>query len=39
MSRFLALTHAASTAIVSSLDMESALHPRTILAVDFEPRR
>jgi DMSO/TMAO reductase YedYZ molybdopterin-dependent catalytic subunit len=36
MSRFLALTHAASTAVVSSLDMESALHPQTILAVDFE---
>ncbi len=26
----------ANTAIVSSLDMESALHPQTILAVDFE---
>jgi hypothetical protein len=39
MSRFLALTPAANTAIVYGLDMESALHPRTILAVDFEPRR
>jgi DMSO/TMAO reductase YedYZ molybdopterin-dependent catalytic subunit len=36
MSGFLALTLAANTAVVSSLDMESALHPQTILAVDFE---
>jgi DMSO/TMAO reductase YedYZ molybdopterin-dependent catalytic subunit len=36
MSRFVALTHAPSTAVVSGLDMESTLHPQTILAVDFE---
>ena len=36
MSRFLALTLAANTAVVSRLDMESALHPQTILAVYFE---
>jgi DMSO/TMAO reductase YedYZ molybdopterin-dependent catalytic subunit len=36
MSHFLALIHAANTAVVSSLDMENALRPQTILAVDFE---
>jgi DMSO/TMAO reductase YedYZ molybdopterin-dependent catalytic subunit len=36
MSRFLALTHTANTAVVFSVDMESALRPQTILTVDFE---
>ena len=36
MSRFLALTQMAHTAVVSSLDMENGLHPQNILAVDFE---
>jgi hypothetical protein len=36
MARFLALTHAPSASVVSSPDVESALHLQTNLAVDFE---
>ena len=37
MARFLPLTHAPGTSVVSSPDVESALHLQTNLAVDFEP--